>query len=42
MVNIKYNKSIKELVQRRTSIRTYDDRAISEETLNKLNEFIKS
>lgn len=41
MVNIKYNKSIKELVQRRTSIRTYDDRAISEETLNKLNEFIK-
>lgn len=41
MGNIKYNKSIKELVKRRSSIRTYNERAISEEILNKLNEFIK-
>lgn len=40
MDNIKYNKSITELVKTRTSIRTYDNTSINKEILNKLNEFI--
>ena len=40
MDNIKYNKSITELVKTRTSIRTYDNTSINKDILIKLNKFI--
>ncbi len=40
MDNIKYNKSITELVKKRTSVRTYNNTYIHKDIINKLDEFI--
>jgi nitroreductase len=39
MDNIKYNKSITELVKKRTSVRTYNNTYIHKDIINKLDEF---